>query len=92
MPTLKDITAGETRRIHICYSYDIDQYPDGKPIDPSDMLAQKLPSSQWICGECQIEELNKRKLKLFGVNHSDVQYFIQQEDKKVKAWNNYPEG
>ena len=33
-PTLKDITTGETRRIHICNFCDIDQYPTGKPIDP----------------------------------------------------------
>jgi hypothetical protein len=39
MNTLKDTTKGETYRLHICYASDPDQYPDSKPIDPSDKLA-----------------------------------------------------
>jgi hypothetical protein len=40
MPTLKDTVTGETYRMHICYECDPDQYPEGKPIDPSDKLAE----------------------------------------------------
>ena len=51
---------------------------------PDDVLAQKNAKGEWVCGECQIEELNKRKLRLFGPNHPDVKAFIQAEDKNVK--------
>lgn len=86
---LKDLIAGETRRIHICYECDPDIYPNGKPIDLNDWMARKDEKGNWVCGDCQIEELNKRKIRVLGLNHPDVKWFIQQEDKKVKAWNNY---
>ena len=35
---------------------------------------------EWTCGECQIEELNKRKIQVFGPQHKNVQAFIQKED------------
>jgi hypothetical protein len=58
-PTLKDYTTntGETRRIHICYECDPDQYPNGKPIDPNDSMAEPDSKGNWICGDCQIEDL-----------------------------------
>ena len=40
-------------------------------------------------GDCQIEELNKRKIRVLGLNHTDVKWFIKLEDKEVKAYNNY---
>jgi hypothetical protein len=36
-----------------------------------------------------IEELNKRKMKVLGLQHIDVQAFIQKEDNDCKHWNNY---
>ena len=89
MPTLKDIITGETRRIQICYECDPDIYPNGKPIDPSDILAEPNEKGEWICGPCQTEELNKRKLKVLGPQHPDVKAFIIREDTKCKMWNNY---
>ena len=89
MPILKDTTTGETRRIHLCCKCDPDIYPTGKPIDANDTLAKKLPSGKWICGDCQIEELNKRKIRVLGLNHPDVKWFIDLENKQTKAYNNY---
>jgi predicted amidophosphoribosyltransferase len=89
MSTLKDITTGEARKIHICYECDPDTYPTGKPIDPSDTLAEPNEKGEWVCGKCQIEEFNKRKLRVLGLQHPEVQRIIQQEHKKVKAWNSY---
>jgi hypothetical protein len=50
MNTLKDTTTGETYRLHIYYACDPDQYPDGKPIDPSDKLAEPNEKEEWVCG------------------------------------------
>ena len=75
-PILKDTTTGETYRMHICYGCDPEQYPNGKPIDPSDTWAEPNKKGEWICGECQIEELNKRKLRVLGQQHSEVQQII----------------
>jgi hypothetical protein len=43
-----------------------------------------------ICGSCKIEELNKRKLRVLGLQHLEVQQIIQQEDKKVKYTRGTP--
>jgi hypothetical protein len=48
MNTLKDTTTGETYRLHIYYACDPDQYPDGKPIDPSDKLAEPNEKEEWV--------------------------------------------
>jgi hypothetical protein len=42
-----------------------------------------------VCGDCQIEELNKRKIRVLGPNHPDAKCIIKQEDIKTKAYNNY---
>jgi hypothetical protein len=61
---LKDLTTGETRTIHICYQCDSEQYPRGKPIDVNDWKARPNEKGEWICGDCQIEELHKRKIRV----------------------------
>jgi hypothetical protein len=38
-------------------------------------------------GNCKIEELNKRKMGVLGLQHKDVQAFIQKEDNDCKRWN-----
>jgi hypothetical protein len=88
-PTLKDITTGETRRIHICYQCDPDIYPKGKPIDSTDWKARPDEKGNWICGDCQVEELNKRKIRVLGPNHPEVKAFMTKEDNDCKSWNNY---
>jgi hypothetical protein len=40
-------------------------------------------------GNCKIEELNKRKMGVLGLQHKDVQAFIQKDDNDCKRWNNY---
>jgi hypothetical protein len=83
MPTLKDITTGETRTIHICYQCDPEQYPRGKPIDVNDWMARKDEKGNWICGDCQIEDLNKRKIRVLGRNHPESKFIIDIEDKNA---------
>jgi hypothetical protein len=91
MHRLKDATTGENHIIHVCYECDPEQYPEGKPILPSDKLAEPKANEkgEGVCGECQIEELNKRKMRVFGLQHPDVKAFIQKEDADRKRWNNY---
>jgi hypothetical protein len=38
-------------------------------------------------GNCKIGELNKRKMGVLGLQHKDVQAFIQKEDNDCKRWN-----
>jgi hypothetical protein len=38
-------------------------------------------------GNCKIGELNKRKMRVLGLQHKDVQAFIQKEDNDCKRWN-----
>jgi hypothetical protein len=84
MHKLKDITTGEAYRMHVCYECDPDRYPNGKPILLSDKLAEPNEKGEWVCGECQIEELNKGKIRVLGLQHEDVQAFIQKEDNDCK--------
>ncbi len=84
MAILKDTTTGETYRIHICYKCDTDKYPKGKPIDITDKYARKEKDGSWTCGECVIEEFNKRKLRVLGPDYKDVKAFIQKEDNDCK--------
>jgi hypothetical protein len=43
-----------------CYYCDHDRYPDGKLIDPStDKNAIQTPRGDWMCGECNFEEVKK---------------------------------
>ena len=42
-----------------------------------------------MCGDCQIEELNERKVRVLGINHKDVKWFVDMENRQVKAYNNY---
>ena len=89
MNKLKDTTTGQNYIIHVCYECDPDQYPNGKPILPSDKLADPNEKGEWVCGDCQIEELNKRKIHVLGLNHPDVKWFADLENKQTKAYNNY---
>jgi hypothetical protein len=88
---MRPIKSPSIKRGHICYQCNIDSYPTGKPILDNDKLAEPLPgvSGKWICGSYVIEELNKRKMKVLGLQHIDVQAFIQKEDNDCKHWNNY---
>src|ERR671924_139944 len=92
MNILKDTTTGETYRINICYKCDADKYPTGKPILYPDEFARQEKDGSWTCGECVIEDLNKRKLRVLGPDHRDVKAFIQKEDNDCKRWNNYAKG
>jgi hypothetical protein len=42
---------------------------------------------EWICGECQAEDLNKMFLRTLGANHQKCQAFIKAEDRNVRKYN-----
>jgi hypothetical protein len=59
------------------------------PILPSDKLAEPNEKGEWVCGNYKIEELNKRKMRVLGLDHKDVKAFIEKEDADCKRWSNY---
>ena len=62
-----DLTSRPYKRYQInrCHYCDHDQYPEGKPIDPTtDVNAQQMKDGSWKCSECVLED-NKKLLKLF---------------------------
>jgi hypothetical protein len=52
-------------------------------------LSRPNEKGEWICGDCQIEELHKRKIRVLGEKHPDSKFIIELEDKNVRAYNNY---
>lgn len=73
----------------IYYQCDPEQYPTGKPTDSSDKLAEPNERGEWVCGMCQVEKFNKRRIRILGLNHPDVKWFVDLEDKQTKAYNKY---
>ncbi len=58
----------------------------GKPII-NDMNAKKDDKGNWVCSECQTEDLNKMFLRTLGPQHPKCQAFIAAEDRKVQKYN-----
>ncbi len=77
---------GETSIVRICYSCDVDQYPNGNPII-NDMNARKDEKGNWVCSSCQEESLNKMFLRTLGPQHPKVKAFIETENKRVRKHN-----
>jgi Zn-finger protein len=73
-------------RSKICYECDRDLYPKGKPIF-DDELAKQDSKGNWHCSDCQLTERRKTLLKVYGPNHVNTRYFLEHEDKKIRAWN-----
>jgi hypothetical protein len=40
-----------------------DQYPDGKPIDPSDTLAEPKEKGEWVYGNWQLQNRGAQQKK-----------------------------
>jgi|SRR5215217_2520526 len=88
MAILRDIKTGEKSYIHVCYQCDPDIYPKGKPILPTDINAKRdEKTGNWVCSECQTEDLNKMFLRTLGPNHPKCQAFIKEEDRQVQKYN-----
>jgi hypothetical protein len=66
----------------ICYEL----YPNGKII-VDDVLAKRDSEGRWRCSDCQETERRKTLLKIYGPNHISTRYFLEHEDKKIRAWN-----
>ena len=86
MAILRDIKSGETYRICLCHQCDPSTYPRGKPII-NDMNAKKDEKGNWVCSECQTEDLNRMFLRTLGPNHPKCQAFIKAEDNQVRKHN-----
>ena len=87
MAILRDIKSGKIDFIRICNQCDPDTYPKGKPILPTDIGAKKDEKGNWVCSECQTEDLNRMFLRTLGPNHPKCQAFIKQEDREVQRYN-----
>lgn len=85
MPTLIDTVTGETYRMHICYEYDPDQYPDGKPIDPSDKLAE--PNEKVVIARLRI--LTSVKYEYCDSNTLTSKHLFKRKITTVNVGNNY---
>jgi hypothetical protein len=83
---IKDMKTGETSIVRICYQCDPDTYPRGKPII-NYMNAKKDEKGNWVCSECQTEDLNKMFLRTLGPQHPKCQAFIKAEDNQVGKYN-----
>jgi hypothetical protein len=84
---IRDPKTGITDVIHICYECDPDEFPRGKPIINDPGATKDLNTGKWSCSYCNEERINKHRIKRLGVNHPDVQYIIQAEDRKVLQHN-----
>jgi hypothetical protein len=82
--------ASPVRRIlgpsKICYDCDHELYPNGKILF-DDEFAKQDRKGQWHCSDCQLTDIRKSLLKMYGPNHEKTKWFMQQEDKKIRAWN-----
>ena len=67
---------------------------NGKQVTVQDVFEAvgTYEKGEWVCGECQIEEFNKRKMRVLGPDHEGVKQFIQKEDADCRKWNNYAKG
>jgi hypothetical protein len=72
--------------VKICYDCDHELYPNGKVIF-DDPLAKQDRKGRWHCSDCQETERRKTLLKIYGPNHIDTRYFLEHEDKEIRAWN-----
>ena len=90
MNILRDMTGkktGDMSIIGICHECDIREFPNGKPILPNDINAQKDEKGNWVCGPCQEESVNKMLLRNLGPEHPKVKTFVIAEDKNVLQHN-----
>jgi len=92
MAILRDMTRGkgkkgETFYIRICYQCDPSTYSRGKPVLPTDINAKKDSKGNWVCSECQTEDLNRMFLRTLGPQHPKCQAFIKAEDNQVRKYN-----
>jgi hypothetical protein len=77
----------DSRWSKICYDCDHELYPNGKMIF-DDPLAKQDSKGKWHCSDCQLTDRRRTLLQLYGPNHEKTRYFLELEEKKIKAWNN----
>jgi hypothetical protein len=82
--------ASPVRRIlgpsKICYDCDHELYPNGKIIF-DDEFAKQDRKGRWHCSDCQLTDRRKTLLKMYGPDHEKTRYFLQQEERNIRAWN-----
>src|SRR5215204_3394521 len=73
-------------RVKVCYDCDHELYPIGKIlIDDPDARQDK--KGNWHCSDCQLPDIRKSYLKMYGPNHEKTKWFLNQEDRKIRKWN-----
>jgi hypothetical protein len=71
----------------ICYDCDHELYPNGKIILSDDPLAKQDSKGRWHCSDCQLIDRRRNLLKIYGPKHVNTRYFLEYEDKMIRAWN-----
>jgi hypothetical protein len=90
MNILRDMTGknkGDMSIVGICHECNLSEFPNGKPILPNDINAQKNEKGNWVCGSCNEESINKMLLRNLGPDHPKVKTFVIAEDKRVLQHN-----
>jgi hypothetical protein len=77
----------KTGPVKICYDCDHELYPKGKVIPPNDILAKQDGKGKWHCSDCQLTEKRRDLLRIYGPAHPNTRYFLEHEDKQIRAWN-----
>jgi hypothetical protein len=70
----------------ICYDCDHELYPNGKIIF-DDVLAKQDSKGRWHCSDCQLTDRRRNMLRIYGPSHVNTRYFVEHEDKMIRAWN-----
>jgi hypothetical protein len=73
-------------RSRICYECDRDLYSKGKPIF-DDKFAKQDSKGNWHCSDCQLTNIRRAKLRIYGPNHEETRDFLQKEEREIRAWN-----
>lgn len=76
----------KTGPVKICYDCDHELYPNGKIIF-NDVLAKQDSKGRWHCSDCQLTDKRKDLIRIYGPNHVYTRYFLEHEDKQIRAWN-----
>ena len=77
----------KTGPIKICHDCDPELYPRGKIISSEDILAKQDRNGKWHCSDCQLTDKRKDLIRIYGPNHTNTRYFLEHEDKQIRAWN-----
>jgi hypothetical protein len=50
-------------------------------------MAKQDRNGKWHCSDCQLTDRRRTLLRMYGPNHEKTMYFLQQEERNIRAWN-----